>query len=144
MNTCDFKKEGHTMLWQDKFELGIPLIDEQHKTLVGYIETTKELIQDAEDGIDCYDEIARVLGELESYTVEHFKEEEALMKKFNYQNLNQHAMEHANFVAKVHVFLETDIDENQIPVLEEMVVFLLDWLVGHILNSDKKYASIMV
>lgn len=132
------------MLWQDKFDLGIPLIDEQHKALVGYIEMTKELIKDAEDGIDCYDEIATVLGELESYTVEHFNEEEALMKKYNYQLLNQHAMEHTNFVAKVHEFLESDIDENQLPVIEEMVVFLLDWLVEHILDSDMKYTSVMV
>ncbi|PKM53302.1 MAG: hypothetical protein CVV00_12985 [Firmicutes bacterium HGW-Firmicutes-5] len=38
------------MLWQDKFSLGIPVIDEQHKQLVDLVEEVKGLIHDAEDG----------------------------------------------------------------------------------------------
>lgn len=36
------------------------------------MERTNELIGEAIEGIDCYDEIDTVLRELESYTIYHF------------------------------------------------------------------------
>jgi len=131
-------------MWKDSFNLGIPPMDIQHKKLVGMIETVKYLIIDAEDGIDCYDEIAQVLGELESYTIEHFHDEEALMALKGYTELESHREKHDDFVKKVHEFLKTDIDYNQIKVLEEVVQFLLDWVVEHILSEDKKYVAVMM
>lgn len=131
-------------MWKDSFELGIPPMDMQHKKLVGLIESAKNLITDAEDGIDCYDEIAEVLNELKNYTVEHFHDEEALMALKGYTELESHRATHNAFVEKVQEFLSADIDYNQTSVLVEIVQFLLDWVVEHILYEDKKYVAVMM
>ncbi len=130
-------------MWQDKFELGIPEIDGQHKTLVSFVGQVKGLIRDAEDGIDCYDEIDTLLHELKDYTVYHFEAEEDLMEKNNYSDFDNHKAEHDAFIQKIQVFFESDIDYHQLTVLEELTEFLLDWVVAHILESDTKYVSVL-
>lgn len=131
-------------MWKDSFDLGIPPMDLQHRKLVGMIETAKNLISDAQDGIDCYDEIAQVLEELKNYTIEHFKDEEALMDLKGYTDLERHREKHNAFVLKVQEFLSSDIDYNQTEVLVGIVQFLLDWVVEHILYEDKKYVAVMM
>ena len=131
------------MLWQDRFSLGIPVIDEQHKQLVDLVEEVKGLIHDAEDGVDCYDDITYVLESLKDYTISHFAEEEAMMEAHGYNKLNAHRMEHAAFVAKVQDFLSKDIDFEQLSLLEDVVTFLLDWIIEHILVTDSQYDGVV-
>lgn len=127
------------MLWNDRFSLGIKTIDEQHKKLFDLIERTQELIQDAEDGIDCYDEIVSVLNQLADYTVYHFEYEEKEMKQVGFEGLDLHIEQHQAFVEKVNEFLATDIDENHLAVIVEVVSFLLGWVSEHILVTDALY-----
>lgn len=130
-------------MWKEQFALGIDVIDEQHKKLVNYVTEARALIRDAEDGIDCYDEIEKVLLDLQDYTVEHFRDEEGLMTQYGYPGYDDHKIEHDQFVEKVQELLSSDIDFHQVEVLEEVVAFLLDWVVSHILDSDSKYVSVM-
>ncbi len=131
-------------MWKDSFDLGIPLMDIQHRKLIDMIETAMSMMTDAEDDVDCYDEIADVLRNLESYTIEHFKDEEALMALKGYTHLESHQKKHNDFVEKIHEFLESSIDDHQRDVLDEGVRFLLEWLVEHISCEDKKYVAVMM
>ena len=131
------------MLWKEQFSLGIEVIDEQHKHLVELVEHTQVLLHESEQGHDCYDEAVDVLKELASYTVEHFTFEEEHMEKLNYEGLIAHRMEHKIFIKKVSHFMTADLDEGQSEKLEEMAVFLLDWLIKHILETDVKYVGVM-
>lgn len=129
------------MLWNDKFLLGINEIDEQHRKLVDLVERTKELVIDAKDGIDCYDEIVSVLKELSDYTIYHFTYEEGLMENVNYDNIIAHKMEHKIFVKKISNFMSEDLEEDQPDKIEQLTYFLLDWLVKHILSTDSQYVQ---
>lgn len=131
------------MLWNDRFLLGIDAIDDQHKHLVELIEQTKVLLHEAEDGQDCYDEIVQVLKQLADYTVYHFTFEEESMEKLKYEGFIAHKMEHKIFVKKVSHFMSADLDEGQSEKIEEMTIFLLDWLIKHILETDTKYVELM-
>lgn len=131
-------------MWKDSFSLGIPAMDIEHKKLVGYIAKVKDLIGDAEEGIDCYDELASVLEDLKSYTREHFRDEEALMMLKGFTGIDAHRALHEGFEEKVHDLLDDDFDHHQLEVLEEVVQMLLDWLVEHILTEDKKYLAVMM
>ncbi len=131
------------MLWKEKFSLGIEEIDLQHMHLVELIEHTKELLKEAEEGHDCFDETIRVLKELADYTVHHFTYEEAEMEKIDYDGLIAHRMEHKIFIKKISLYMSADLEDNQIQQLDEMCVFLLDWLIKHILETDTKYVSSM-
>jgi hemerythrin len=131
------------MLWQEKFAFGITIIDEQHKELFRLIEVTRDLIKEASEGIDCYDEIKTVLRELESYTIYHFEEEEELLEKINYAYIDAHKEEHSAFVAKVHETLDSDLDYHQEGVLIEIYDFLIKWISNHVLSTDSAYVSEM-
>jgi len=137
------KIRRYIMLWNERFAFGIDEIDQQHKVLFDLIERTQGLIVDAEEGIDCYDEIIEVLNELADYTVYHFNYEEDILGKKGYQGLEAHAAEHERFVEKVKEFLATDIDEDHIGVIEEVVSFLLTWVSEHVLTTDTAYISIL-
>jgi hemerythrin len=131
------------MIWNAKFLLGVDTIDAQHKKLIDMIEETNDLIVDAKDGLDCYDDIKNLLDELQDYTVYHFNYEEELFKKVNYIELENHHLQHTQFVKKLYDFVEADIDEDQIGNLEKIMTFLLDWLSNHILITDKKYVDVL-
>lgn len=130
-------------MWKDSYYLGIPLMDIQHRKLVAMIEIAKNLTADGQDGTDCHDEITEMFRDLESYAVEHFKDEEALMALKGYTKLESHRKKHNEFVDKVRGFLRTDIDDQR-DVVDEMVQFLLNWLVDHISIEDKKYVAVMM
>lgn len=129
------------MLWNKKFAFGIETIDDQHKELFRLLERTSSLINDAKDGFDCYQEIEDVLGELESYTIYHFEEEEKLLHEHGYSDIENHSEEHERFVSKIHDTLDSDFDYQQHNVLEEVHGFLLEWVSEHILLTDAKYVS---
>ncbi|PKM93300.1 MAG: bacteriohemerythrin [Firmicutes bacterium HGW-Firmicutes-1] len=131
------------MMWNDQFLLGIKEIDEQHKKLVGLVEQTKDLVYEAEDGVDCYDDLVIVLKELVDYTIYHFNFEENLMESVNYEGLIGHKMEHKIFVKKISQFMSDDLDENQLEKIEQITFFLLDWITKHILGTDSKYVHLL-
>jgi hemerythrin-like metal-binding protein len=131
------------MLWNEKFAFGIKSVDEQHKELFRLMEETNRYIQEVRDGRDCYDEIDAILRELEAYTVYHFNDEESLMEKVSYKDLDKHIEEHNSFVAKVHEVLDGELDLHQENVLSDIYDFLLDWVSQHILFTDVHYVSTM-
>ena len=131
------------MLWNEKFAFGIEKIDQQHKNLFDLVERAQDLVGDAKEGLDCYDDIVAVLNELASYTVYHFDYEETELKNIHYSDYDAHLEEHTKFIEKVTAFLETDIDEDHIGVIIEVLNFLLSWISDHVLLTDTKYVGLL-
>lgn len=131
------------MLWNQKFAFGIDAIDKQHRELFRLMNRTNELMVDAEEGIDCYDEISEVLQELKAYTVYHFEDEERMLIQVGYPDFEKHSKEHTNFVNKVTEVLSSDIDFHQEGTLNDVYEFLLKWVSNHILYTDMKYVPLM-
>ena len=124
----------------DKYITGIELVDEEHKHLFDIIRDTNDVIH-AELLHDKYDEIIRLLSELREYTETHFSDEEELMKKIGYPEIEAQKRAHSAFVEKlVNIdFRELEaMDDNQEEYLMDLIGFLLGWLSNHILASDKK------
>lgn len=65
--------------WETQYELGIKSIDDQHKELVNIINKMAALLIEAKQGVDIYDEVVAVIGDLKKYTIYHFKYEENLL-----------------------------------------------------------------
>ena len=137
------KKEEDIFAFTDKFKTGISIIDEQHKTLFDIIRQANELVQERML-TDKYDEIMDILDELHSYTEDHFRDEEAYMKKIKYPKLPQQVSAHNAFIDKLVKLDLGDIDyidEHQQEYLEDLIVYLLDWLTHHILIMDHQIAE---
>jgi hemerythrin len=122
--------------WKEKYAIGNKVIDDQHKMLFEICDKIINLQQDKYI-IDKYDRIMDLITELVDYTTFHFHQEEAYMLEINYAGYEEQKAEHDEFIEKLLDVNLGDIDENQDKYIEDLLVFVLDWLSKHIITKDK-------
>lgn len=123
------------VVWSDDFNLGMPEIDAQHKVLIDLINQVWVAVVKKPNR----EESIRILEELEKYTVTHFTAEEIFMIEMGYQNFPEHKDGHEQFVARIAQEKAAIVAGK--PVTLDILRFLKDWLINHILVSDKAYAE---
>jgi len=131
------EEKGAVPVFTDRYLTGIKLIDEEHKELFRIIGEVYRVIME-EYLHDKYDEIVHLLEELKDYTKFHFGDEEKYMESIGYEGLAAQKRAHDAFIARLEEMNFEQIDERQQETLEEMLEFLTEWLVNHILHSDRK------
>ncbi|MDE5824566.1 MAG: hemerythrin family protein, partial [Lachnospiraceae bacterium] len=89
------------------------------------------------DALSGYDSIIQILNELKDYTKEHFADEEEYMEGINYDGLGAQKRAHEAFIDKLENINLDQVDENPQEYLQELLEFLLGWLINHILHTDK-------
>ncbi len=116
--------------WRDSFSVGNAHLDEQHKGLIALI----NLIDDA-------NLTGPVLDQLQDYVDEHFRDEERLMEEAGYAGLPAHREQHAAFREWLETSQQAQRRGEVAALLRDgMQAYLKNWLVNHILVSDKDYA----
>jgi len=119
--------------WTDSYSVGVPLMDEQHKQLVKMVNS----MQGKYDQGVMFD----VIMQMFSYAAEHFHTEETLLRKRSFSGLNRQIQEHKLFSRKASEFSGKDLSD---PVTHNQVVtFLAEWLVHHILHEDMQYRELL-
>lgn len=125
--------------WKSEYSVGMAKIDEEHKKLV-------EMINAAHSSANCLPNAkaaSELIGEMEAYAKSHFQTEERLMEKHNYPMAAQHIKAHQAFLNHVKN-ADTDFsNDNFVPGTVKIVSFLADWLVKHILETDKKLGDFL-
>lgn len=115
---------------------GIELIDNEHKQLFEIADRLYNLMKN--DFLpDKYDHICQTIQDLKDYARQHFADEEAYMESIHYKGMFAQKVEHDAFLQKMEDLTFADIDENQKAVIFDMMGFLNNWLVHHILEKDK-------
>jgi hemerythrin-like metal-binding protein len=84
-------------------------------------------------------EVNEVLTRLIAYTKSHFAAEENAMRKTSYPDLLQHTAEHQRLCATVDGFAQQVASGGTVTV--ELMNFLRDWLVNHIVKTDTLYSA---
>ena len=120
--------------WDRSFELGIHEFDEHHKRLANLLNMTYDGFTLGAD----HAELAAVLDELVDYATYHFIAEEHWMEVHNYPKLPQHREEHAKFSCRI-LDLQKDYHTSISNLSLDVLLFLQDWLITHILKSDADY-----
>jgi len=129
--------ERHARLqWSEHFSVGIPEIDEQHKTLFNLVNMIHTAILEHKGTAVC----AKVLDELIEYTRIHFGLEQSLMHIGKYPEYEAHCALHRELVEEVEA-LQNKIHSGKAAISFELLHFLRTWLTKHILGEDKKYAD---
>lgn len=123
-------------VFKDEFRTGINSIDEEHQKLFEIADKAYETLMDAFIP-DKYDYIVEILNELTDYATTHFEHEEEYMMSIRYKKLISHKAEHEEFIEKISGYDLSEIDEQQKDVILELLDFLNDWLIHHILENDK-------
>lgn len=128
--------------WDNKFLLGIPVIDEQHKKLVALCNNLYEaLMKNKVAGIPAWQtSLTDTLKECVDYVKTHFHAEEVIMQAANYVDYASHKKLHEDFIRKV---LETsrDFDKATFTTAFQFVRFLYEWILQHIAHEDKLYVK---
>jgi methyl-accepting chemotaxis protein/hemerythrin len=126
------------MSWTDELSVGVRLIDEQHKVLLGLINELNAAMRARKSDAVMADIVAR----LKEYTVKHFGQEEEFFDRYGYPDTRQHKEIHAKLVQQVLDF-EAALKSGKAKVTMDFMRFLKDWLVGHIMGTDKKYGPFL-
>lgn len=124
--------------WSDDYSVGITEIDNQHKGLVIVINELFNLMSEGK----AKGKLSEIFDHLTDYTKKHFQAEETMLIKYAYHEFDKHKNEHQNFISKLQE-LKLDFDKGKITISVEVLNFLKDWLLNHILISDKKYMGII-
>ena len=127
-NPCEFT---------DEYLTGIDLIDAEHRTLFELADEAYRYIRSG-TAADSYDEVLKLLDNLKQYAAEHFRDEEEYMESIHYEGLETQHYAHEAFVHRMESIDLTQVEKDPQRQLEELINFLLGWLINHILIMDKK------
>ncbi len=125
------------MTWTSDLSVGVEVLDEDHKKLIGIINQLHFGITAGHDR----EVLEAVLNELVDYIKFHFAREEGMLIKAGYEATLEHMTEHEKFIREISN-LQARIRSASIAMLDlELMDFLRDWLFSHIMVSDKGYGS---
>lgn len=128
------------IVWNDKLVTGIKKIDEQHQILVNLFNEANIKLT-TNNSSEFLEQITR---DMLSYALYHFETEEDLMQKYDYiKNTDTHIGQHRSFSAKV-VKVRNDIKAGILISREDLLSFLNNWLINHILSTDKELAAFLL
>ncbi len=118
--------------WNDRFSVGVELVDQQHKKLFSII---NDLIVAKENQLQGQ-VIEMILAEIISYTEYHFCSEEKLFKI--HPAYERHCLLHKDFVAKM-LELAATYHHNAKDISDEILEILIEWLKDHVLHTDMTF-----
>jgi hemerythrin len=121
---------------KDEYYIGLDAIDLQHKELFHIADEAYLLLKD-DFIVDKFDDIVAIIVRLKEYAIKHFEDEEAYMLSIGYKKFLSHKIEHTDFLEKVNSIDFDSMDRNQLEALVDILEFLNDWLIHHILEKDK-------
>lgn len=119
--------------WNDSYCIGVRVIDEQHRALFALRDALAECCRSV--GAAHSERFHDILAEMFDYSRTHFETEEAYMRAISYPDLDRHIEEHAGFIEAI-ADLSVAIMSN-LATPESVLAFLSDWLIAHIMKSDR-------
>jgi hemerythrin-like metal-binding domain len=127
--------------WNKSFEIGIPLIDEQHKMLAELLNVVTNHLTHQSD----LSTMRYVFHELLEYTTYHFLTEEAIWHEFFPEDAWKtiHNDDHNKFLDKIKALMDEQDARPSTQMLEELHSFLSQWLTFHIMDTDMRMSKVV-
>ncbi len=124
--------------WDISLKTGVQIVDDQHKNLVELVNRLYDAMVKGKGN----QALGGILTELIDYTVYHFKTEEDLFRQYSYREAEHHIAEHNDLTQKA-IALKQAFDGGKTAITLETMNFLKDWLVNHIMKSDKNFGPFL-
>jgi hemerythrin-like metal-binding protein len=121
--------------WDEKYSVNNDELDNHHKVLFGILNRLYASCFEENEGIT----LDSIYEESVSYTNYHFSAEENYMRNKGYKDIDNHIKAHNIFKERI-MLLKKDIDLKNIVLTKELIVYLGNWLLNHVLVEDKKYS----
>lgn len=122
--------------WSPEMSVYVKGIDLQHRQLVRTVNNLYlSLLSGKPRSV-----LQGILDFLAEYTVFHFRSEEKFLEKHGYPRAEQHRLEHRKFIERVEDF-RAKYRTGEARLSIDMLMFLANWIRGHIMKSDKDYGE---
>jgi hemerythrin len=123
------------IVWDASLEIGIKMLDEQHKELFRRANALFQCLAGTPDKT----KIKEMMQFLIKYVEEHFEAEQKAMKTYNYPKRMAHAFEHDYLKKSVHSLMADYINCGDILIPAELGNLVSTWMLDHIKKSDVEF-----
>ncbi len=122
--------------WGPSLEVGIEIIDVQHRRLVDLMNELNEAMTQERGG----ESMGGILKGLVDYTHTHFRTEENLLERYDYDELDLHRREHRIFTDQIEIYQDR-FTAGFMNMSNDVMEYMRGWLLTHITCSDRGYIS---
>lgn len=137
--TTNLQESENLIVWEDRFSIGIPIVDGEHKRLVEMCnELYKAIVSGKTEERKTF--VFNTLKECADYVRTHFIHEEKLMQVCGYKDFEAHKKEHSEFAKKVLEKCRNFEKETYYSSMD-FVKFLYGWILSHIAHTDRLYVD---
>lgn len=122
--------------WQDRFNIGVEMIDQAHRHLFSIVQKIMELyVEKHEDKFACVEGIKY----FKAYALKHFAEEEAYMREIRYPGYLAHKRLHDRLKWETLPALEKALYNSNFSTeaVQRFIGVCTGWLTGHIMIEDR-------
>ncbi|MBI4958191.1 MAG: hemerythrin family protein [Desulfovibrio sp.] len=124
-------------LWRNRYEIGIPLIDVQHKNIFRLLSELNESVHEEDR-----DRVERLFQDILRNVGEHFRTEEVFMSQMGFPGLEDHAREHIKALEDLQD-LHSRFKDGTTSLAMLVGTYLGGWLRHHISEGDQAYATFL-
>jgi hemerythrin-like metal-binding protein len=124
--------------WDESLEIGVEIIDNEHRTIVEEFEQLYEKMRIGKG----HDLFSHFIIFLDKYVDGHLTHEEEFQQEIKYPEYEIHKEEHDKFREKVKE-IRTEFDGKEVTNADliKLNLFVKDWLIHHIMNVDIKIGA---
>lgn len=135
-------------LWKEEYNIGVDIIDEEHKRLFESInnlflltEKKRGLLGNMNDKRAC----RKALDFFKEHAIQHFADEEEYMASIHYEGLEQHKRIHKGFRENTFPALGQELERTGYSpeAVEHFLGVCAGWLIGHTTIEDQAIAGKM-
>ena len=125
------------IIWNPEYNLGIPIIDEQHRGIVTIINSLHFEMQRN----NTKDILTSIIDMMNDYTHIHFFLEESFLEKIDFPNVKRHHELHRDLSFKLtDAGRKSMLDKDPYKFMD----FLKSWWINHICSEDLAYRNYLI
>lgn len=127
---------GNKLIWQDHFNIGVEIIDKEHRKLFSILNRLLDFSEQEEKSQWVCQEGIKYFKD---HAMKHFTEEEMYMASINYKNFDTHRRLHDDFRKNTLPALEHELEETDFSkdAVNHFLGVCAGWLIGHTLTEDR-------
>lgn len=125
------------IIWKDDYSVGRNDLDTHHHRMFAIINELYEAV-----GSSNSENVSTLLKEAREYSQMHFQAEEELMRLAHYPGLDEQQRAHRGYVRTL-VRLANENALNPSALSEDLLQFLKEWWLNHILILDMDYVPLL-
>ena len=117
--------------WKEIYSVNHLELDNDHKKIFDSINKIEDHLYNRDSNF-----FTEIINDLKTYSSVHFKREEDYMRSIQFNKIEEHILEHKLFTQKI---LEIEEKSKDFILLNNVLNFIKEWMIAHILGSDKEY-----